>query len=459
MEMGNKVSIIIRSFNEEKWIGVCLEAVFSQSFKDFEVILVDNNSTDQTVKKSQKYPLKVLYLDDFRPGKAINLGITNSEGNFIVCISAHCIPVNNRWLDHLLHNFSNEKIAGVYGRQEPMVFTPDTDKRDLITVFGLDKKVQRKDSFFHNANSMIRRDVWEEVPFDEETTNIEDRLWAKSVLSKGYEIIYEPDASVYHHHGIHQNQNKERCTNVVRILEDLRDNGSNLSNHVDLNKLHIVALIPVRGEVLFLNGEPLIEYTIKTAKESKFIQNVVVSTDSEKYAEIARQCGALTPFLRDQSLSVEQVDLEHVYQYSMEKLEENGVMADIVVTLEITFPFRPQGFIDQLILRLVNDGMDSIIAAKAEFESCWVKDGDSIKRIDEGFIPRKFKESVYVGIKGLGCATHPTFLREGHLLGQKVGILEISNPYCHIEVRDKMGLHFAESVMGKWEEEFKDLRI
>lgn len=51
-------------------------------------------------------------------------------------------------------------VAGVYGRQEPMSFSSDLDKRDLLITFGLDRRVQMKDSFFHNANSMIRREIY-----------------------------------------------------------------------------------------------------------------------------------------------------------------------------------------------------------------------------------------------------------------------------------------------------------
>ena len=61
-----KVSIIIRSKNEEKWIGLCLESIFSQSYEDFEVILVDNNSTDGTVKKAKNWPVKLLKIDKFK---------------------------------------------------------------------------------------------------------------------------------------------------------------------------------------------------------------------------------------------------------------------------------------------------------------------------------------------------------------------------------------------------------
>ncbi|HET6460175.1 MAG TPA: glycosyltransferase [Syntrophales bacterium] len=452
--MGNRhISIIIRSHNEEKWIGACLEAVFRQDYKDFEVILVDNKSTDQTVMKAQKYPVRIISIDEFLPGKALNLGIRESKGRFIVCLSAHCIPVSDGWLSSLLKNFEeDDKVAGVYGRQEPMAFTPDADKRDMLTVFGLDRKVQVKDSFFHNANSMIHRAVWEKIPFDEKTTNIEDRLWAKEVLKRGFRIIYEPEASVFHYHGIHQNQDRERCTNVVRILENLdldTANGGQLP-HLDLSSMNIIALIPVRGDILYLKEKPLLEYTVNSAKESKFIKQVVVTTDSEDYAKIARDCGALVPFLRDPYLSGEHVDLEHVYQYSISKLEEEGIIADVVVPMEITFPFRPEGLIDQLILRLVREGLDSVVAVRAEFGSCWVRENENIKRVDAGFIPRKFKDPVYVGIKGLGCATHPQFLREGRLFGERVGILEITNPYSPVEVRDAAGLSFAEKLMTQW---------
>ena len=87
-----KVSIIIRSKNEEKWIGLCLESIFSQSYEDFEVILVDNNSTDGTVKKAKNWPVKLLKIDKFLPGDAINQGIRKSSGDIIICLSAHCIP-------------------------------------------------------------------------------------------------------------------------------------------------------------------------------------------------------------------------------------------------------------------------------------------------------------------------------------------------------------------------------
>ena len=75
------VSLIIRTKNEERWITSCLDAVFNQSYKSFEVILVDNESTDKTVSKARQYNVKkIVTINNYLPGKALNLGIEQSIG-------------------------------------------------------------------------------------------------------------------------------------------------------------------------------------------------------------------------------------------------------------------------------------------------------------------------------------------------------------------------------------------
>ena len=148
--MNSKIqaSIIIRTKNEEQWMEYCLKNVFNQVGVTYEVIIVDNLSKDKTIAKAKKYPVKILKIDKFYPGKAINLGFKKAKGKFLVCLSAHCIPENEYWLKNLISGFKNKKIAGIYGRQKPLPYSTSFDKRDLITIFGPEKKVQKKIVFF-----------------------------------------------------------------------------------------------------------------------------------------------------------------------------------------------------------------------------------------------------------------------------------------------------------------------
>lgn len=443
------VSIIIRTKNEERWITQVLRAVFNQSYKNFEVIIVDNESSDKTLEKAKQFDIRrTLTCSDYLPGRALNIGIEACGGDYIACLSGHCIPVNEHWLINLLNSFSDKDIAGVYGRQEPMNFTSDADKRDLGLVFGLDRKVQLKDNFFHNANSMIQKDIWKIIPFDETVTNIEDRVWAQKVLQKGYKVIYEPTVSVYHYHGIHQDGNIQRCTNVIRILDKL--NSDYKYKSIDIDNLNIVAIIPVRGAIQYLKNKPVLMYTVERALESKYIKKTIVSTDNEETARAAKELGAEVPFLREVSLSNEYIDLNQVFQYSLERIEELKIFPDLIVTLEVTFPFRSQDLLDDMIVRLVGSGLDSIVAAKLENRAIWKEKTGEIVMLEEGFTPRQFKEPAFIELRGIGCVTHPEFVRKGSLLGKKIGLYELNNPYSHLEVRSEQDFKLASSLIDSW---------
>ena len=451
-----KISIIIRAKNEEKWIPSCLSSVFRQGFKDFEVILVDNCSTDRTVEKAKTFPVKeIVPVEQFLPGKALNLGIGHSEGDYIVCLSAHCIPTNEKWLDNLLANFSDDSVAGVYGRQEPMAFTKDVDKRDLINVFGLDRKIQKKDPFFHNANSMIRRDIWEQFPFSETTSNIEDRLWAMEVLKKGYRIVYEPGASVYHYHGINQGRNVERARNVVRILEEIHPTSSAGYVHEDID---IMAIIPVRAPVKQVGEKSLLEFAIESVKRSRYVNRLVVAADNEDHLKIAASLNT-QGILRPPELSYEYIEAIKVYQYVLSCIQEKGQVPDLLVLLQEVYPFRPVHLIDNMIERLIHSDYDSVIAAKPIYKSLWRENGDDLTRVDNGFMPSKYKEAVFMALYGLGCVMEPGIVLEGNKLGHRVGIVIVDNPYSAMTASMEEELKMVEALMPKWREYNQDREL
>tara|TARA_B100000401_G_C52778424_1_gene706954 strand:- start:94 stop:1440 length:1347 start_codon:yes stop_codon:yes gene_type:complete len=448
--MKPKISIVIRTKNEERWILKCLEQINKQTFRDFEIILVDNNSTDKTVQKATIAGVKKIFvIKNFLPGKALNLGIKKSLGEYIVCLSAHCIPTNKDWLKNLIKNFKLESnVAGVYGRQEPMEFSKDSDKRDLFLVFGLDRKVQIKDSFFHNANSIIKKSIWEKIKFDEKITNIEDRLWGEKIIQSGYKIIYEPSASVFHHHGIHQDGNQVRLRNVVNIIQSYSKNFS--QGNLDPKKLNIIAIIPSKGPLKKNGKDFLIRHTIKEAKKSKFIKKVIVSTDNKQTRNFAIKNGAECPFLRPKKLSMGNVNLRTVQKFSLSELERNKIFPDLIIHLEETYPFRDKDLIDQAIKVLLKNGYDTVIAAKEEKGWLWKEDTNGYLRIEEGDIPEKIKKKTYLGLHGICCVTYPEFVRNGSLIGKNIGLFPLKNHLSIIEIRDNETFKKFSKILKKY---------
>lgn len=432
-----KVSIIIRTKNEERWISKCLKAISTQSFKNYEIILVDNNSKDKTVEKAKLQGVKkIIFIDDYLPGLALNKGIEQSNGEYIVCLSAHCIPIEKNWLKNLLNNFSDDQVAGTYGRQVPMEFSRDSDKRDLFLVFGLDKKIQVKDSFFHNANSMIRKSIWQKIKFDDQITNIEDRIWGQKIIDSGYKLIYEPEASVYHYHGIHQDGNPQRLKNVVNIIK--KQDKNFVEGNIKPNDLNVYCIIPSKGTPIKNEDNFLISHTINSAKKSKYIKEIIVSTDNELTQKVAQHHGAKCPFIRPKKLSDPGINLEMVQKFSINEIESLNQFPDLIVHLEETFPFREVDLIDNAILELLKNGYDTILAAREESGWLWKEDETKkINRIDEGDIPRIIKKKTYVGLHGLCCITYPEYIRRGSLLGKRVGLLKVENHLSWLEIRNE----------------------
>ena len=453
-----KVSIIIRTKNEERWIGSCLKSIFDQTLKDFEVILVDNNSTDQTVNKAKSYPIKVLSIKDFLPGRAINLGVSESKGEIIVILSGHCIPVTDKWLENLIKDLENSEVAGVYGRQQPMSFSSDNDKRDLVTVFGLDKKIQKKDPFFHNANSAVRKDFLKKFPFNEKVTNVEDRVWGMEVIKAGYKIVYEPSASVYHFHGINQNMDPDRSRNVVRILESIYQEDSGIKdkylNSFEPSSLKTTAFIPSIGEMEMCGDKPFIYYTIKRALEAKYVNRVIVLTDNKITASISKDLGADVPFLRPPNLSETISTIQDVLKYAILKLSEMNYQTDICVVLYKNYPFRPAGFIDGLIERFIRQGADCMLPMKDEGRAIWKKTNDNIEILNP-FMPRNLKKDQFlVSHFGLGFVTYANFVTDGSLgLDKKVYSYPLVDNLSSLEIRDENTISNISSFLKKYIED------
>lgn len=222
-----ETSIIIRTYNEEKHIGNLLEALKSQKYTDYEVIVVDSGSTDKTLEIVKKYPVKILNIEtrDFTFGYALNVGCKEAKGKYLVMVSAHVLPKNNHWLGNLVAPFKDEKVAMVYGRHLPVTQTKFSEKQDFKRLFLSDPVNSNVPlEYANNANSAIRKSLWEKRQFDEYLFGLEDIDWARHFLKLGYVVRYEPAAAIHHIHeeAWHQVFNRYRREAIAAVRIGLK---------------------------------------------------------------------------------------------------------------------------------------------------------------------------------------------------------------------------------------------
>ena len=195
-------SIVIRAYNEEKYIGRLLEGIRQQTLKDVEIILVDSGSTDSTISIAESFAARIVRIpsDEFTFGRSLNSGVRAATREFVVIASAHVYPVYPDWLESLLTPFEDERVVLTYGKQRG----PETVKFSEQQIFHQwypDVSKPRQDTAFcNNANAAIRKSLWEQNPYDETLTGLEDLAWAKWVKEQGYGIAYVAEAETIHVH-------------------------------------------------------------------------------------------------------------------------------------------------------------------------------------------------------------------------------------------------------------------
>ncbi len=210
----SRTTIVIRCYNEEQHIGRLLSGIMQQTIQDVEIIVVDSGSTDATLSIASRYPVKILSVqpEDFSFGRSLNMGCEAASGEFIVISSAHVYPVYKDWLERLLAPFADPKVALVYGKQRGNQSSQYSEHRIFAQWFPEQSNLCQKQPFCNNANAAIRRELWKQLPYNEELTGLEDLDWANRVIGSGYYLAYAGEAEVAHVHDetAHQTYNRYR---------------------------------------------------------------------------------------------------------------------------------------------------------------------------------------------------------------------------------------------------------
>lgn len=181
--------------------------------------------------------------------------------------------------------------------------------------------------------------------------------------------------------------------------------------------------------ILPLNGKPMLCYSVAYSLASELVDKVLVSTDSQEFADVAKSCGAEVPFIRPAELAEDNTRDYPVMRHALDYFESIGEVYDVYILLRPTSPLRPQGLIEKAIDLMIKNPTATSIRTVAKIKEhpyrAWEVRSDGSMRgfvpdVDESYnIPRQELPEVYFQTGDLEAVRKET-LQNGSVSGSNV---------------------------------------
>jgi len=206
-----KASIIIPTYNRKDILSKCLAALKKQTFKDFEVIIVDDGSSYNTKEiflKEKELNLKYLYQEHKQQGAARNRGVKIAKGKYVLFIGDDIIPKEN-WLEEHINYHSKNKNCAVLGLS---IWHPAIKINKFMNYLAPNGpqfnygKIKNYNNcgwdFFWTSNISLEKKWFDKDIFDESFRGwgYEDLELGYRLQKKGLRIVFNPKAIAYHLH-------------------------------------------------------------------------------------------------------------------------------------------------------------------------------------------------------------------------------------------------------------------
>jgi glycosyltransferase involved in cell wall biosynthesis len=221
--MNPNVSVLLCVRNEEKYIGGCIKSILSQTYEDFEVIIVDDNSTDHTqtiIKEFDDERIKHFRNEEWCGiPRSRNRGLKHAKGEYVFFTDGDC-RVPNSWIKEGLKSLKSPGCVGVEGR---ICYVSENHKPTLSD--GVIENVNG--SQFTTGNVAYKRSVVKAAGgFDERLKRLSDRDIALRIMKYG-EIRFNPKMIVYHPQVVQTPrgliETASRARNRVYLFKRFRD--------------------------------------------------------------------------------------------------------------------------------------------------------------------------------------------------------------------------------------------
>lgn len=436
------VSIYITNYNYEKFIRESIESVLAQTMQDFELLIIDDGSKDNSKKIIEEYrdnpKISIIYQKNKGLNVTNNVAMRASKGRYIMRLDAD---------DYLTENALEEMTKVLESNPDLGLVFPDYYYIDAEgNIIGeeirhnFDKDVSLYDQPAHGACTMIRLENLKTLGGYNESFTCQDGydLWIKFIMHFNVNNVNKP-LFYYRQHGNNLTSDEGRILATRKKIKEI---------YVDNSKMitpKTVAIIPVRSAFINdtnwplhkVNGVSILESSINKLIQTKKIDWIVI-TSSDK--EILDALNELKTKYVDKFMVVERpkqyagknVTLYQSYNHVLEELKKVQIHPEAILSLSLEYPFVTSDIIDDAIYTLTIFKADSLLSVRPDNKMYYQHIGHGLQPIlDQEKYTKLEREALYKGQGGVVLSTVNNFIKNKKMLAGKVS---------HIVVDEKVAI-------------------
>jgi CMP-N-acetylneuraminic acid synthetase len=422
------VTVYITNYNYGKFIEQAVNSVLNQSLDDYEIIIIDDGSTDNSreiIERLSQHPkIKVIFQQNKGLNVTNNIALRAARGKYIMRLDA------DDFLDHnalLVMSNMLEKDPEL-GLVFPDYYITDDEghPQSIHRRHDFDKDVSLLDQAAHGACTMIRVDFLKEVGGYSEDYSCQDgyELWVKFTARHKVTNINTP-LFYYRQHGSNLTKNEQRILNTRATIN--RDYVQN-----DEQKHNTLAIIPVRDAnsvnntlaFSLLDDRSFLEHKINHALEAENIRQVVVSSPDPKVQSfVQKKYGEQVRFIqRPQEQARLNVGLVDTVNHILTQAGIQDKMPAALAILSIEFPFTGANVINDAVNTLYLFNSDALISVRPDTHTFFQHHGHGMQPIlNQEKFTKLEREALYKYTGGVSLTKTKVFQEEQKFITGKIG--------------------------------------
>ena len=451
-----KVTVYIPTHNYGRFLDAAIQSVLKQTMDDWELIVIDDGSTDDTseILKSYRVHPKIRILEQKNRGLNFtnNVALRIARGEYLMRLDADDFLDENILLvlSHILD--TKPSVGLVY----PDYYQVDEDGAitRIVRRQKIGEEVDLLDLPAHGACTMIRKEVLLKIGgyFEEFDRQDGYGMWLKFIERHH---PYNVNLPLFYYRLHKENLSKSWSL----ILEVRRKIKRRVVEEMNLSrKPKVLALVPVNMDSGLVIGnpfaqlmeKPLLDRTLEQILEARSIDRIVVSSSDEDVLAYAERFEGVDTFLRPQTLAKRTDSVEETTLHVVKTLEKRGYRPDAVCICCVNTPFRRGAHIDKAVDTMTIFNVDSVISI-TEDDSFFYQHGKNGLTPVNGSHQRMLcleKKALFKENGAIYLSRLETVL-EGKLLGERIGHITML-PEESVRINSGYEFWLAEKIAAEW---------